>query len=90
MFVLTVPMHRNGAVSREHYQPDPAKSDLPGIVFGSLLFGEGKARAKQYVMEEEARADIPNWVEATKKHAESRGSVLDEALLSTQIRVEPV
>lgn len=73
MFVLTTLIHRNGAVCREYYQPDPEKSDLPGIVFGSLLAGQGKECAKQYATKEEAEADIPNWIEATRQRLNTPG-----------------
>lgn len=54
MFVLSVKVHRNGAVCREYYQPEET-GIVPGVVFGL----DGAKRAKQYPTEEEAAADIP-------------------------------
>jgi hypothetical protein len=55
MFVLTANVHRSGAVCREYYQPDE-KEAPGGVVFGML---DGKKRAKHYLTEDEAAADIP-------------------------------
>ena len=55
MFVLVSEVHRNGAICREYYQPEETSAP-GGVVFGML---DGKKRAKQYLTEDEAVADIP-------------------------------
>jgi hypothetical protein len=72
MFVLQSMMHRNGAFCREFFQP-AVTSPIPGVVFGSLTVGGAGDAAKQYPSYAEALADIPNWVEITRKFDESRG-----------------
>lgn len=55
MFVLSSRVHRNGAICREYYQPEEQGPHGAGVVFGL----DGHKRAKQYLTEEEAVADIP-------------------------------
>lgn len=65
MFVLSLPLHRNGAMCREYYQPDE-QGFIPGVV-------DTKHRAKQYVSEEAAREDIPNWIALSTEDLRKRG-----------------
>jgi hypothetical protein len=61
MFILVAPLHRNGANSKEYFNPD-VTGPIPSCVIASLT-GDNRHEAKQYATEEEARADIPVWID---------------------------
>lgn len=76
MFVLQSHIFRNGAQCREYFQPEVTEGPFVGVVFAPLMGGPNGA--KEYATEEEALADIDQWVEIARNDAHANAREFDE------------